>query len=110
MLSIPFACIILGLIGVPLGIRRSRSGKSAGVAIALMVFLVYYIIFGTATNLAATGTFRPALAYWIPNCVMALAAGIFVFIKGREVDFMIGNRISMLYYDIKNRFNKIGKP
>jgi len=109
-LSIPFACIILGLVGVPLGIRRSRSGKSAGVAIALMVFLVYYIIFGTATNLAATGTFRPALAYWIPNCVMALAAGIFVFIKGREVDFMIGNRISMLYYDIKNRFNKIGKP
>ena len=37
-LSIPFACLLLGLIGAPLGIRRSRSGKSASVAIALAVF------------------------------------------------------------------------
>jgi lipopolysaccharide export system permease protein len=109
-LSIPFACLILGLIGVPLGIRRSRTGKSAGVAIALLVFLVYYIIIGTATNLAETGTFHPALAFWLANGLMMLAAGLFVLIKGREINFMIGHKISMLYYDLKSRMKNAGKP
>jgi len=105
-ISIPFACLILGLIGAPLGIRRSRSGKSAGVAIALLVFLVYYIILGSATNLAETGTLRPALAYWVPNCIMTVGAVIFVAIKGHEVDFMIYHRISLLFYTLKSRMRR----
>jgi lipopolysaccharide export system permease protein len=109
-LSIPFACLILGLIGAPLGIRRNRSGKSAGVAVALLVFLAYYIVLGSATNLAETGTIRPALAFWIPNCLMSVAAGVFVMIKGREINFNLGSRISMRYYELKNRIKAIGKP
>jgi lipopolysaccharide export system permease protein len=108
-LSIPFACLILGLIGVPLGIRRSRSGKSAGVAIALLVFLVYYVILGSATNLAETGTVRPDLAFWIPNFMMILASLIFVFKKGREVNFNINNTVNMLYYDVVKWVKGIGK-
>jgi lipopolysaccharide export system permease protein len=108
-LSIPFACLILGLIGVPLGIRRSRSGKSAGVAIALLVFLIYYVILGSATNLAETGTVRPDLAFWIPNFMMILASLIFVFKKGREVNFNINNTVNMLYYDVVKWVKGIGK-
>ncbi len=102
-LSIPFACIILGLIGAPLGIRRSRSGKSAGVAIALLVFLVYYIILSGATNLAETGTFSAYQAYWVPNVLMTVAALIFIIIRGQEFSLNIGNRISRIIYRTKNR-------
>jgi lipopolysaccharide export system permease protein len=109
-LSIPFACLILGLIGAPLGIRRSRSGKSAGVAVALLVFLIYYIVLGTATNLARNGTVIPVLAYWAPNCVMVFAAGLFVLKRGSEADFMISHRINTLYYGIKSRIMPPGKP
>jgi lipopolysaccharide export system permease protein len=101
-LSIPFACLILGLIGPPLGIRRGRSGRSAGVAVALLVFLVYYIVLGSATNLAETGTVSPTLAFWVPNCLMAGMAVLFVFIKGREMNFMIAEHISRLYYSAKH--------
>lgn len=101
-LSLPFACIILGLIGAPLGIRRTRSGKSAGIAIALLVFLAYYIVIGSATNLAETGTVNPALAYWIPNMLMLVCACVFVLKKGQETNFMILNKLVMLYYDTKN--------
>ncbi len=104
-LSIPFACIILGLIGAPLGIRRSRSGKSAGVAIALMVFLVYFIILSGATNLAETGTFPASLAFWIPNVLMTVAALIFIIKRGQEINLRLGNRISLLYYRTKARLN-----
>lgn len=102
-LSIPFACIILGLIGAPLGIRRSRSGKSAGVALALLVFLVYFIILSGATNLAETGTFPASLAFWAPNLVMSLGAVVFVIKKGEEFNFMLGDAVSRLYYGTKAR-------
>ncbi|HEX9020469.1 MAG TPA: LPS export ABC transporter permease LptF [Nitrospirota bacterium] len=102
-LSIPFACLILGLLGAPLGIRKSRSGKSAGVAVAVAVFLGYYIILGAATNLAETGTLRPGLAYWIPNGLLMAAAAVFVIKKGHEINFMIGSSVSRLYYRWKNR-------
>jgi lipopolysaccharide export system permease protein len=102
-LSIPFACLILGLIGAPLGIRKSRSGKSAGVALALLGFLVYYIILGAATNLAETGTVRPVLAYWVPNCVMFVLALSFVIKKGQEIDCLITSRISLMYYGLRAR-------
>ena len=109
-LSIPFACLIFGLIGAPLGIRKSRTGKSAGVALALLAFLVYYIILASSTNLAETGTVRPVLAYWIPNAIMATAAVLFVIIRAREVDFMIMNRISKFYYGLKERMRKTTPP
>ena len=105
-LSIPFACLIFGLIGAPLGIRRSRSGKSAGVAIALFVFLVYYIVVGGATNLAETGKFPPPLAFWIPNSVMAVASLLFVLKKGHELNLGIGSALAKLYYGSRERNRK----
>ena len=109
-LSIPFACLIFGLIGAPLGIRKNRSGKSAGIAIALLVFLVYYMILGSAANLAQTGTTPPLLAFWLPNMFMLVAAWVFVVKKANDMDFMVWNRITMVYYNLKNRFKKSVLP
>jgi hypothetical protein len=60
--------------------------------------------------LAETGTVRPILAYWLPNLAMILIALIFVFKKGQEVNFLIVNRIIMLYFDVKRRVQGSGKP
>jgi lipopolysaccharide export system permease protein len=97
-LSIPFACLVFGLIGAPLGIRKSRSGKSAGIVIALLVFLIYYIVFAAGMNLSKTGELAPALAYWIPNLVMALLSVVFLFSKGRDIDFSISSVFGETYY------------
>ncbi len=86
-LSIPFACLLFGLIGAPLGIRRTRSGKSAGIALALLVFLVYYMVLASGTNLSNTGKLSPAIAYWLPNAVMMVAAVTLVYKKGQEIEF-----------------------
>lgn len=109
-LSIPFACLIFGLIGAPLGIRRGRSGKSAGIAIALLVFLLYYIVVGGATNLAETGTFPPPLAFWIPNVAMAVASLIFVFKKGHEWNLGIGSAVSRIFYRNRERNSRKAGP
>jgi lipopolysaccharide export system permease protein len=105
-LSLPFACLILGLIGAPLGIRRTRSGKSAGIAVAIAVFLIYYVILGTATNLAENGKIRPLTAYWAPNFAMFAASLLFVVFRARELNFMVGSRIALRYYGLKERLHK----
>lgn len=91
--SMPFACLIIGLIGAPLGIRRGRTGKSAGIAVALIVFLVYYIILGTGKNLAEAGKLSATAAYWLPNVLMAAAGATLIFIKGQEISFGFLDRI-----------------
>ncbi len=108
-LSIPFACLIFGLIGAPLGIRRSRSGKSAGIAIALLVFLIYYIILGGSSNLAQTGAYSSAVTFWLPNGIMTVLSVLFVILKGRDVKLTFVNRASAAYYTLKERLRKIFK-
>jgi lipopolysaccharide export system permease protein len=91
--SASYACLLFGLVGAPLGIRRSRSGKSAGIAVAIGVTLVYYLILAAGTNLAEKGTLSPAAAYWLPNGLVTLAALLLVVKKGREVSFGVVDRL-----------------
>ena len=41
--SIPFACFILGLIGIPLGLMVKKGGRMLGFGIGLAVIVVYYL-------------------------------------------------------------------
>ncbi len=102
-LSIPFVCLIFGLIGAPLGIRRSRSGKSAGISVALLVFLVYYMVLAAGTNLSDTGKLSPAIAYWLPNVLMTAAAGMLVYMKGHEKDFNVFRPLVEWYHRLRTR-------
>jgi lipopolysaccharide export system permease protein len=92
-LIIPFACLVFGLVGAPLGIRRARSGKSAGVVTAILIFLGYYIILGSSKNFAESGALPAAAAYWIPNILIAAAAAAVIYSKGHEIQFRAVVRI-----------------
>jgi lipopolysaccharide export system permease protein len=60
--SIPFACIVYGLIGIPLGIQPRRSGKSYGFILGILVIMAYYILLTSAEMLSNKGTLPPVLA------------------------------------------------
>jgi lipopolysaccharide export system permease protein len=106
-LSLPFACLLFGLIGAPLGIRRTRSGKSAGIAVALFVFLVYYVLLASGTNLSNTGKLSPAVAYWLPNVLMTIAACVLVVKKGQELDFHFLTGIKNAWCRLQSRKRNI---
>ncbi len=108
-IAISYACLVFGLIGAPLGIRKSRTGKSAGIAVSIFVILVYYLILGTAARLADSAAVSPAAATWVPNGLITLAAVALLVKKGDEIYFGIGPRLGALWQRLLSHFRKRGK-
>ena len=55
MFAIPFACIVFGILGLPLGITNRRGGKSSGFSLSIAIILIYYVMINNGEHLADTG-------------------------------------------------------
>jgi lipopolysaccharide export system permease protein len=78
--AIPFACIVFALIGVPMAVTSSRSGKGVSVSLAIAVYLIYYLFLVGGEKFADRGRLDPFLAMWSANFFL-LAIGIPLFLK-----------------------------
>ena len=83
-ISIPFACIVFGLLGIPLGIRKVRGGKSYGFIISLLIFLIYYLLLMLGESLGIDGRLPPLISMWLPNIMMAFLGLYLFFHAARE--------------------------
>jgi LPS export ABC transporter permease LptG/LPS export ABC transporter permease LptF len=73
--ALPIACIMLAMVGIPLGIATRKGGKSAGYVNAIFVaFFCYYLGFASLTRLAQTKN-QPWLL-WAPNVAFFLAGSV----------------------------------
>ncbi|HTS65506.1 MAG TPA: LptF/LptG family permease [Candidatus Acidoferrales bacterium] len=73
--TLPVACIMLAMVGIPLGIATRKGGKSAGYVNAIFVaFFCYYLAFASLTGLARGKNFPAVL--WLPNCAFFLAGSV----------------------------------
>lgn len=64
-----FACLCFALVGMPLGIRAHRRETSVGIAVALLVALVYYAFQAFAQSLEGSPSAHAHLLVWLPNFV-----------------------------------------
>jgi lipopolysaccharide export system permease protein len=78
-LALPVACLVLALVGIPLGVSSRKGGKSGGYVTAVfLAFFCYYLAFITLVNLARQRALPVEVAIWLPNAVFALAGVFFV--------------------------------
>ena len=75
--SYPAACLVLMLVGVPLGVISRRGGKSSGLVFTLLLVLLYYILSYVGIALSRQGKLSPFLGVWMANLLFA-AAGAFL--------------------------------
>ncbi|HUV50301.1 MAG TPA: LPS export ABC transporter permease LptF [Anaerolineae bacterium] len=78
--SLPFACFVLGLIAIPLGIESSSSRRSFSLGLGLVFFLAYYLMLSAGLVLGETGVYPPVIGMWTPNIVIG-AIGLYLFIR-----------------------------
>lgn len=71
-LAMPLACLLLALVGIPLGVTSRKGGKSAAFVLTVFLAFVYYMGLVSLIRLAQQGTLPVELAIWTPNLVFAV--------------------------------------
>lgn len=75
MFAIPAACLVMGLLSLPLGFTNRHGGRSSGFAISIGVIVAYYVMLSQGEDAARLGKVSPGLAIWLPDLLL-LAIGL----------------------------------
>jgi LPS export ABC transporter permease LptG/LPS export ABC transporter permease LptF len=81
--SYPFACLVLMLVGVPLGLSSKRGGKSTGFVLTILLVFVYYFLSSIGVAFAKTGKLSPFLGVWGANLIFAAAGALLLYQMSR---------------------------
>jgi LPS export ABC transporter permease LptG/LPS export ABC transporter permease LptF len=71
-LSYPAACLVLMLVGVPLGMATRRGGKSAGFVLTIILVFAYYLVSVIGLAMARQGKVPPGAGIWLANLVFGI--------------------------------------
>jgi lipopolysaccharide export system permease protein len=63
-------CVIFFLIGASLGSIIRKGGMGLPVIIAIVIFIIFYVLNLSVENIAWNGTVNPYLAAWLPNMLL----------------------------------------
>ncbi|HEY4641765.1 MAG TPA: LPS export ABC transporter permease LptG [Thermoanaerobaculia bacterium] len=81
--AIPFACIVFGIVGLPLGITNRRGGKSSGFSLSIAIIVFYYVLINNGEQLAANGRISPIIGMWTAD-ILLLGLGIYLLIRANR--------------------------
>ena len=65
------ALVATSLLAIPLGLSPRIHGRSWGLIMGLLVFLIYYVVFTASWRLAFTAHLNPALAPYLGDILFA---------------------------------------
>ncbi|MGR0480992.1 MAG: LptF/LptG family permease [Candidatus Electronema sp. V4] len=82
-LAMPVGCLILSLLGIPLGLQAGPGRRAAGIPLGLVFFVLYYIVSTIGKVLAEDKAVPVPVGMWLPNLLFA-AMTLFVFRRAEQ--------------------------
>ena len=89
-LALPTACLVLALVGIPLGLSSKKGGKSTGIVLTIALVFVYYFISLFGVSLARQGKLSPALGVWLAN-ILFFIGGVALLWRVDQMPIEIGS-------------------
>ncbi len=88
--SIPVACLVLAMVGLPLGLSSKKGGKSTGFVLTILLVLVYYALTLVGVSFGRQGKLPPVLGGWLADIVFFFGGLLLLWWSDRR-PFEIGN-------------------
>ena len=88
--ALPTACLVLALVGIPLGLSSKKSGKSGGFVLTILLVFGYYFVSLIGVSLAKQGRVAPWFGAWLADLVF-LAGGIFLLWRADKRPFELAS-------------------
>lgn len=87
--ALPSACLVLALVGIPLGLSAKKGGKSTGFVLTIALVFLYYLISLAGMSLARQGKLPVGPAVWSGNTVFFIA-GLLLLWRVDRIPIEIG--------------------
>src|SRR5262252_6108212 len=88
--ALPTACLVLALVGIPLGLSSKKSGKSGGFVLTILLVFAYYVVSLLGVSLARQGRVAPWFGAWLADFVF-LALGLFLLLRAEKRPFELAS-------------------
>jgi lipopolysaccharide export system permease protein len=88
--ALPTSCLVLALVGIPLGLSSKKGGKSTGFVLTILLVFAYYSATLVGVSLARQGRLSPALGVWLADIVFFFG-GAFLLWRAEHRPFEISS-------------------
>jgi len=85
--ALSYSVLILFLIGAPLGAIVRKGGFGMPVVVAVLLFLVYYVLTIVGENMLKADAISPVLGVWLSSIILTPIAFLVFFIASRDLSF-----------------------
>lgn len=82
-ISLPFVCVVFGLIGAALGVRPQNTNKATSFGICVGLIFSYYLLSFVSESMGIWGILTPFMAAWLPN-FLGLGTGTWLLIQSAK--------------------------
>jgi LPS export ABC transporter permease LptF/LPS export ABC transporter permease LptG len=83
-MALPTACVVLALVGIPLGLSSKKGGKSTGFVLTILLVFAYYSFSLVGVSLARQGKVAPWFGVWLANIVFFLGGAFLLWRAERK--------------------------
>ena len=83
-LALPTACLVLAMVGVPIGLSSRKGGKSSGLVLTILLVFLYYSVSLIGVSLARQSRVSPAAGVWLADFVFFLGGAFLLWQSERR--------------------------